>query len=334
MKCGGNPLPGCPVCFRTDSIFYAVGKDRLFHKMQGGFDLYRCLSCGSVFQHPVPIQSDIAAFYPQQYWWSNRTDGRSLTARLMRHLEERYREWVTKGHVSFLERCARQRRSGGRLLLDIGCGNGTFLHLARARGFIPHGMDMSESAVAIARDQYGLDVRRGEIGGSAWQGQRFDFITLFHVLEHLTEPEGALRFVRTLLAPGGSLIIQVPNAASLQARMFKGHWYGFDVPRHIINFTWESLKLLLDRAGYEIRSTRRFSLRDNPASLASSLAPGLDPIGRKGRSGAKSAIAEAWAEMAYLVLFLTAIPPAWLESVSGFGGTVWVEARRVRPESE
>jgi SAM-dependent methyltransferase len=306
----GDPLPCCPVCCRPDTPFYALGKDRLFKKAQGNFELYRCRFCGSVFQHPFPSQEDIAAFYPQQYWWSNRTNGKSLTAGLMRRLEQCYRGWVNKGHVRFLERCARQRRSG-RSLLDIGCGNGTFMHLARAHGFIAHGMDISEQALAIARD-----------------------VTLVHVLEHLRQPEEALRSIRTLIAPGGSMIIQVPNAASLQARLFRGRWYGLDVPRHIINFTPKSLKLLLERTGYEIRSACRFSLRDNPASLASSLASALDPIGRKGRSGPKSPVVEALAEIAYLALFVAAIPPAWLEGACGFGGTVWVQANPIRSDWE
>jgi 2-polyprenyl-3-methyl-5-hydroxy-6-metoxy-1,4-benzoquinol methylase len=331
----GCELPlSCPVCLRPDIAFYASGQDRLFQKAAGDFKLYRCASCGSIFQHPAPAQADIAAFYPEQYWWSKRTGEKSSVAQLMRHFEQCYREWVNQGHVRFLERCAQGNGTGGRSLLDIGCGNGTFLHLARARGFIPHGMDMSEQAVAIARDQYGLDVRQGEIGGDAWQGRRFDFVTLFHVLEHLPEPEAALQFIRTLLAPGGSLIVQVPNAASLQARVFKGRWYGLDVPRHIINFTPESLRLLLERSGYEVRSTCRFSLRDNPASLASSLAPVLDPIGRKGRSGAKCPATEAVAEIAYLILFMAAIPLAWVESACGFGGTVWIQAMPIRSATE
>ena len=232
-----------------------------------------------------------------------------------------------RDHVRFLQRCA---RGGGRqaALLDIGCGSGTFLHLARQRGFDAHGMDVSEQAVAVARAQYDLAVHCGDIGSDLWQARAFDFITMFHVLEHLPDPRQALDYAHGLLKPDGSLILQVPNAASLQARAFGARWYGLDVPRHLINFTPRSLGLLLDQAGFSWRIVQRFSLRDNPASIASSLAMRLDPIGRRGRGKATNPVAAAAFELMYFGLFLLALLPAWIESILGHGGTIWVRAKR------
>jgi len=322
---GSGAGPACPICATSDAGFYAAATDRLFGIAAGSFQLRCCRSCGCIFQHPLPDSSALASFYPRQYWWS--ADPRSGFSATLGKIERAYREFVGLDHVRFLQRCA--RASGrGRSLLDIGCGNGTFLHLARRRGFVPHGMDRSEHAVAAARAQYDLPVRQGDIGSDLWQGHSFDFITMFHVLEHLPAPGKALEYASGLLKPGGSLILQVPNASSLQARAFGARWYGLDVPRHLINFTPRSLGMLLDRAGLSWKIVRRFSLRDNPASLASSVAMRLDPIGRRGRGKATNAIVEGALELMYLGLFLLALPPAWIESIFGHGATIWVHAKR------
>jgi len=322
---GRDTGPACPVCAAPRAPGFAKGRDRLFDLAPGRFRLYRCSSCGCIFQHPVPELSAIASFYPGQYWW--RESRRTRASLILSRLERRYREFVALDHVRFLQRCA-SRTGGGRSLLDIGCGSGTFLHLARKRGFDPHGLDMSANAVAAAKAEYGLPVRQGDIGGDAWKGSSFDFITMFHVLEHVPDPLAAVGFAGGLLAPGGSLIVQVPNVASLQARVFGARWYGLDVPRHLINFTPRALALLFERAGFDAEVVNHFSLRDNPAALASSLAPTLDPIGRRGRGKRGHALTEGALEFCYFGMVLLALPPAWFESLCGRGATTWVQARR------
>jgi hypothetical protein len=190
-------------------------------------------------------------------------------------------------------------------------------------------MDISAKAVAVASGDHGLDVRQGHVGSKVWEGRRFHFITMFHVLEHLLDPRAALAWAGGLLETGGSLILQVPNAGSIQSRIFGPRWYGLDVPRHIINFTEKSMNCLIEQAGFGITRRGKFSLRDNPASLASSVAPGLDPIGRKGRRKT-AGLSEAGLEFLYLTLFAASIPFALLEGLFGYGGTIWVEAKRGR----
>jgi 2-polyprenyl-3-methyl-5-hydroxy-6-metoxy-1,4-benzoquinol methylase len=241
---GSRKAVVCPVCYTAGSAPYTIGRDRLFGLARETFALYRCRLCGCVFQHPLPEDWALAEFYPQEYWW-NEAHSENGIARLFRRLERSYREFVVADHVRFLDFCARGNRNSGKLLLDIGCGSGTFLHVARSHGFVPHGMDASARAVEIARKLYGLPVRQGEIGSKIWGDNQFDFITMFHILEHLPDPRRALRYAGGLLKPGGTLIIQVPNVSSIQARVFRSLWVGLDVPRHVINFTPNALGILL-----------------------------------------------------------------------------------------
>jgi len=252
----------------------------------------------------------------------------SLIKGILQGAERVYRETVLLDHFLFLQHCARRTASANKNLLDIGCSSGTFLSLAQKRGFSCYGMDISEDAAAAARKQYGLTVRQGEIGRLDWGEIRFDFITMFHVLEHLKSPEESLKYAASLLREEGSLIIQVPNSESIQARIFGSRWYGLDVPRHLINYTPKSLQILLDRCGLKICAKADFSLRDNPASIVSSLLPFWDPMARKSRVARKIPLLDAVLESAYFGAVLLAIPFALLESAMGLGGTLWVEAKR------
>lgn len=315
--------PDCPICRLAGASRFAVARDRLFGIARGSFPLYRCAGCRTVFQHPMPGAAALGSYYPAEYWWSPRQ--RPGNVGLLSRLERIYREFVARDHVRFLRRCA-AATAGRPTLLDIGCGSGTFLHLARQCGFEVCGMDVSAHAVLEAQQQYGLAVKQGEIGSLDWDGGRFDYISMFHVLEHLTDPRQALAYAGRLLKPGGSLIVQVPNAASIQAGCFGARWYGFDVPRHVMNFTPESLRLLFEQAGFHPRLVRRFSLRDNPAALASSIAIGLDPIGRRGRGKESSILVEGAFESLYFGLVLLCFAPSLLESLCGRGATLWAHA--------
>jgi 2-polyprenyl-3-methyl-5-hydroxy-6-metoxy-1,4-benzoquinol methylase len=313
----------CPICFTRGTIACSPGRDRLFGLAQGAFPLFRCKSCGCVFQHPFPEDASLAGFYPQEYWWGEESTSEKEWAHLFQGLEKAYREFVVADHVRFLEACARKFSATGRKLLDIGCGSGTFLHVAQSHGFVPHGMDRSSQAVEIVQRQYGYSIRQGEIGDKIWADHRFDFITMFHVLEHLTDPRLGLEYAGELLQPDGIIVIQVPNVSSLQARLFGNLWYGLDVPRHVINYTPKALGLLLEEMGFEYRLISRFSIRDNPASIASSLVPRLDPIGLRGRRLSTHPVLAGAMEIAYFALFLLALPAAFLESACGMGGTIW-----------
>jgi 2-polyprenyl-3-methyl-5-hydroxy-6-metoxy-1,4-benzoquinol methylase len=324
-----NPL--CPICHARDVVGRRPGRDRLFGLAEGLFALFRCKFCGCIFQHPLPEDAALARFYPKEYWWAEKSKPESRLEGLLRRLEKAYRECVVADHVRFLDSCARQSAANGRHLLDIGCGSGTFLHVAQSHGFIPHGMDMSSQAVQIARKQYGYSVLQGDIGSEIWGNRRFDFVTMFHVLEHLTDPRLGLRYASGLLQPAGTLIIQVPNVSSIQARLFRNSWYGLDVPRHVINYTPRALGFLLQEMGFEFRLTRRFSVRDNPASIASSIAPWLDPIRRKGRGSREHPLLGGARDIAYFGLFSLALPAALMESACGFGGTIWVRAWPKKP---
>lgn len=142
-------------------------------------------------------------------------------------------------------------------MLDIGSGKGHFLAAARDAGWEVTGIDLSPEAVAYARDRYGVPVTVGDIADRPIH-DRFDVVTLWHVLEHLPGPGEQLDRCHSLLRPGGRLVVSVPNGASAQARLSGANWLHLDIPRHIFHFDGRSLATLLARHGFEVERKDTF----------------------------------------------------------------------------
>jgi SAM-dependent methyltransferase len=109
----------------------------------------------------------------------------------------------------------------------------------------------------MARDRYGVEIVVGDAVSAPVDGP-FDAITMWHVLEHLPEPLAALERAAELLAPGGRLVVSVPNNDSWQARLGGDDWLHLDIPRHIYHFTPGSLSQLVERAGFRVERIGHF----------------------------------------------------------------------------
>ena len=310
----------CPVCEYPSAQPRFQMTDRFFEVSSEEFVLYHCGSCGLLFQEEEKIRDLLSDFYPPGYWWQ---PGAKISS-----LEGWYREWVVRrDQLRFVLSLVPDER--GRLL-DIGCGSGTFLKLALQAGFDAYGLEQSEEAIHIGQSNARGRIVRGMEHDLISRGEKFDVLTLFHALEHMTDPFRYLKDLQKLLRRPGKVIIQVPNVQSLQARLFGSRWYGLDCPRHVYNYSTFSLLHLLGRAGYRIHRVRHFSLRDNAASLVSSLFPSLDTMSQRVKLLRRKEKLHSWGlfckEGLYLGLFILAQPFALLESCLGRGGTITVYA--------
>jgi SAM-dependent methyltransferase len=314
----------CPVCLNAVTVPALTGTDQLFEVTPRTFTLNSCSVCRCLFINPLPGDNEIAGFYPSQYWWSAATPG------LLKKVEGIYRRLALRGHVSFIQKAAGTRSQPH--LLDVGCGSASLLALMKARGFRVIGVDFSREAAAVASTENGVQVIVGSLNDAAFSDASFDVVTLFHVMEHVTNPRDVLKEVARILKPDGSIVLQVPNIDSLQFRLFGSRWYGLDIPRHVIDYSTDAIFRLLSDSGFAPRRVRHFNLRDNAPALVSSLFPSLDPVSRAVRQrkhGVRESPLRAWSRhLAYFLLVTWAYPLAILESAFGRGATVMIEAVR------
>jgi 2-polyprenyl-3-methyl-5-hydroxy-6-metoxy-1,4-benzoquinol methylase len=173
----------CGVC-RSDRV----------QKIDSDFNFCRCESCGFVFDSPRPSFAEISAFYSQA---------------------GKYDVWLQKElarDMLWKRRLKKLLRAGAKgSLLDIGTGYGQFLHHARPHFAEVSGTEVSESAVALAKEKYGLSLLAGPVEALDLPPQSFDTITLFHVLEHVPDPGKLVGRCHVLLRKQGILVVAVPN---------------------------------------------------------------------------------------------------------------------------
>lgn len=270
----------------------------------------RCPSCGSQTTDPMPSSEELSVAYGQWY----RPDGGrfsgigdTLLRRLRGRTAARFDEIAPPGPI-----------------LDVGCGDGNLIDSLKRRG---------RAATGLERESQRDDVFDKDI--SEVEGE-YAAIIFWHSLEHLPDPRGAVESAGRLLAPGGVIVIAVPNIASLQARLFGDRWLALDLPRHLVHLSDRGLIAGLRDAGFEIEHTS--PLRGGQVVFGwlhglVGLLPGhpdfYDAVRRpEARAKPMTPTQRLLTLAAGVVLLPVALLGALAESVSGHGGTAYVEARR------
>ncbi|MDG2336317.1 MAG: class I SAM-dependent methyltransferase [Myxococcota bacterium] len=217
-----------------------------------------CPECGVARFDPMPSESEVASFYPSEYYGSPGAKFLPLVEWWIRAVAAR--------HVRFLSAGLPE----GARVLDVGCGRGVVLGPLADRGFETHGVEVSENATrgADSRAQLRIASRLSEAG---YASDYFDQIVIWHVLEHLRDPRETLDECRRILKPGGRIVVAVPNFSSWQARLAGPHWFHLDAPRHLFQFPLAGLRQLLERCGFDCLGDYHFSLRQNPFGWIQSL---------------------------------------------------------------
>ena len=147
-------------------------------------------------------------------------------------------------------------------VLEIGCAAGDLLGPLCDLGCAVVGIEINEHAAQHARDRLGLDVRTGTLESAELPPRSFDAVVMRSVIEHLPSPEADLRRIARLLKRGGHLFITTDNFASLDRRLFGQFWYGYDVPRHLVLYSPDTLTKLLQATGFAV-DRLQFSLVPN-----------------------------------------------------------------------
>jgi SAM-dependent methyltransferase len=220
------------------------------------FEVLDCRGCTLVYLWPQPGAEEIRAMFTTLY-----TTGEGSVPELRDYYGYCYEDAPGNPLVQVYERwldALERVRAPGRLL-DIGCGTGLFLAVARRRGWQPFGIDDCIEATRYAREHFGLDVKGGEFSDFAASGERFDAITGWDIIEHSRAPVELLRAVRRCLAPGGVMALSTPNQRSILDRVAGALYRSsggritaplekFYIEQHFLYFTPDTLEQALGRA--------------------------------------------------------------------------------------
>jgi len=233
--------PDCPLCGGSDRSTVLEAADPHPNNRGLWFAVVQCAKCGLCFTSPRPDESSIGEFYPNDY-----RPHRSKTK--ANHSKKAPLAWL-RGRPC-VERRALPWHGEGRLL-DFGCGGGSFLERMVSQGWKVTGLDVSQETVSAVRSRLGVRMVCGSLPHPDLMPGSFDVVTMWHSLEHVHRPLEVLQAARELLAPGGKLLVAVPNIASLPFKWFGSSWFALDLPRHLTHFTPKTLMAMINRAGFQ-----------------------------------------------------------------------------------
>lgn len=233
-------LDNCPVCNSVQFTPFIACKD--YTVSQETFQIVSCAACGFKFTNPRPTDETIGSYYKSEDYVSHTNTKKGLINRLYHTV----RSYTLKKKLSLIESYV----SRGTIL-DYGCGTGMFLGTCKAAGWNAFGFEPDSDARGIAQAQ-SLSVHTSKLDlAKALNGTKLDVITLWHVLEHVTDLDDTLSFFKQHLADNGTLIIAVPNYTSADAKHYGQYWAGYDVPRHIYHFDLKTVSQLLSKIGFK-----------------------------------------------------------------------------------
>ena len=316
----------CPLCEgNASTLVHRVNVRR--HDLERAFELRKCSACDLVYVDPRPSDEDLARLYDGDFYFSTGWSYAALAATVIELIQSRRRHRV--------ERYMKPGR-----LLDIGSGDGSFVHHMARHGWDATGIDFSPSALEFAgRTNSGGHFLLGSLEDHDLPSQSLDLITLWQVLEHIGEPRRLLGRCHDLLRRNGMIVAAVPNIDGLSSRLTGERWWGLDVPRHLVLYSPQTLRRSLEQAGFTVLRIRHLSMQYDPYALLHSSLDWLFTQRHFLSDFAKRQVADNMSRSEYLynlaVMVALAPPLAPLSLLTttagacmGHGGFIEVHARR------
>jgi SAM-dependent methyltransferase len=272
----------------------------------------RCTRCGVATTSPWPSDERLADAYA--VWYRPEAGrfsgiGDAVLRRTRSALANRLHKFLPPGPV-----------------LDVGAGDGTLVGAFRRHGREATGVD----PYASGSSPHVRAVEFEDMTG-AWSA-----VIFWHSLEHLRRPVRALRHAASLVLPGGVLVVAVPNATSLQARLFGDRWLALDLPRHLVHISPQALLSQVEALGFRVE--RVSYLRGGQVLFGwlhgiVGLLPGhpdlYDTIRRnEARQNVQGPAFRLYALAAAVAALPVALAGTVIEVATRSGGTIYVEARR------
>lgn len=244
-------LGHCTLCGSTERVDVASGYDYESLTCGNRWRVRCCSECQHWQLDPRPALSTLSTIYPATYYSYQMEQTVSPVAMWAK-------TWLDRRKLRKALAFQNDLPDG---YLDVGCGDGRYLRILEAAG-VPRarlfGMELDDAAVDRLRERgyQAWNCRAEEVALHLPTGS-LDLVTMFHVIEHVSDPRTVIERLSALLRPGGALVVETPNIDSVDCRLFRRtFWGGYHFPRHWHFFSTESLARLLEQCGLEVCLTR------------------------------------------------------------------------------
>lgn len=231
MKNKRTPVD-CAVCGGVEYSFFC---------RKNGIEYVRCSICNHVYVKTPLTKDELFALYVQPM--NYRTSKEKLIWDYSETKEKLFYRPLLNKIASIID---------PERLLDIGCSNGAFVYAALHCGWDAYGIELNRESVQFAR-KHGLKVYIGEISEQSFPSDYFSAITLWQVIEHLSNPRAVLREVVRILKPGGVLAISTPNIGSIGWKQLREDWSAIDPEVHLNLFDSTGLEKLVTTCGLKLK---------------------------------------------------------------------------------
>ena len=220
------------------------------------YNLLKCTACGLRYINQDSLKVKPDKLYSADYFTEKHIKFFSDYNDILNNKE-------TKKLKNFKKRLKKLKEFGGNgNLLDVGCGQGTFLYLAKKEEFIPEGCDISEYSKHFVEEKFHIKVNNTQLEDMP-KNKKFNVITMLDFIEHTTDPNKVLDAANKLLNDGGLILIQTPNGKSLIHNIANIIYkFSFGIIKnptkevfhmyHNYHFTKENMESLLKSRGFEI----------------------------------------------------------------------------------
>lgn len=230
----------CPAC--NGKSFSPFLKTKDYTTTGEEFTIVKCTQCLLLITSPRPETQHLAKYYLSKDYISHASGAKSLFDNLYLLARKFTHSWK----AAILKEI-----SPNKQILDYGCGTGSLLIYLRNNGWNATGIEPSPDARRIAE----ASANGGIYESIDDVNEKYELITLWHVLEHIPDLGQTISKLKSHLTPKGKLLIAVPNPTSWESSKYGANWAAYDVPRHLWHFNQTSINLLFRKMGFKLVNT-------------------------------------------------------------------------------
>lgn len=235
----------CPLCGSNNITELYKFRDKTV--TDADFPIWQCSSCNFAFTQNVEDEDNCGKYYKSEEYISHSNTNKGLKNKLYHFA----RSIMLNRKFRFVERANNSKKGS---VLDYGCGTGFFPAKMKQKGWQASGIEQDSDARKFANDNLKIDAfdknHLNNIEESA-----FDVVTMWHVMEHIYNPDLFLKKINRIVKKGGKFIVAVPNFESYDAKLYREYWAAIDAPRHIWHFTTNTAKIMIEREGFKLEHT-------------------------------------------------------------------------------